>query len=112
MSRSRLDQVNANIKRELGMIIHEESDEPSLLLSVTRVETAPDLKSAKVFISSLGSSADVRKLVQKLNKRRSFFQKELRKRIIMKFMPKILFVVDETWLRGRRIEEVIDNVQK
>lgn len=110
MGRARLDQVNENIRRELSQLLHQEFEGAvAHLLSITRVETTPDLRLAKIFISALGSEKDINQLVRKLNRGVASWQMALSQRIVLKFMPRLRFFADDSLLKARRIHDLIDN---
>ena len=56
---NRMDRVNEEFKRELGKIIDQDLKNPNItgLISVTKVKTSPDLKTAKVYISIINSKS-------------------------------------------------------
>ena len=61
MAYRRVDRVNALLQRELATLISEELRDPRIAFpTVTGVETTPDLKTARVFVSVLGASGLIR----------------------------------------------------
>ena len=56
---NRMSKVDEEIKRELSVIISQDLKNPNItgLISVTKVKTSPDLKSAKVYVSILNSKS-------------------------------------------------------
>ena len=68
MAYRRVDRVNALLQRELATLISEELTDPRISFpTVTSVETTPDLKTARVFVSVLGNEDAVATTMQALN---------------------------------------------
>ncbi len=81
------------------------------IVTVTEVRASPDLKNATVFILRLGQG-DVSELLPALNEAASYFQREIAKRIKMKFTPRLRFVSDDSFERANRIEELLHKLPK
>jgi|ETNmetMinimDraft_20_1059909.scaffolds.fasta_scaffold67045_2 ribosome-binding factor A len=108
----RIEQVNSLIQKDLGVIMSRELELPnSAFVTISRVETNPDLKSSKVFVSILpeDNQEEVLLLLQKNTIR---LQQELVKGLSMKFSPKIEFVIDEVEEEAARIEGLLDDISK
>jgi ribosome-binding factor A len=79
-----------------------DADERLRLLTVTSVETAPDLRRAVVFLASLNEEA-----AEALEERRSQVQRHVGRQVRMKRTPKLEFVADPAISAGARVEEVL-----
>ncbi|MFZ4115950.1 MAG: 30S ribosome-binding factor RbfA [Chthoniobacterales bacterium] len=108
----RLVRVSELLKRELGMILSRELRFEAPLVSVRAIDITPDLKRAHVFISALGTGAQKKEAMAVLHKNRSFLQKELSKRVILKYTPHLLFELDESIERGTRIIDLLDKLDQ
>ena len=107
----RVEQVNSLIQKDIGSIISRELEMPSgSLLTITRVRTRPDLKTAKIFVSILPDSKTEEVLLY-LSKNQKLLQKELAKNLTMKFSPKIEFFLDETEKEANKIEAILDSLK-
>ena len=82
------------------------------LVSVRAIDITPDLKRAHVFISALGTGAQKKEALQVLHKNRSFLQKELSQRVILKYTPHLLFALDESIERGTRVIDLMNQLDK
>ena len=104
-------RVNELVKRELSGIIAREINFEGALVSINAVDVAPDLKSAHVFVSTLGADnrADV---VDKLEARRPALQAELSRHVVLKFTPHLIFHLDESIKRGARVLEILEDLGK
>ena len=108
-------RVGEMIKQALGMIfIRDEAKLPDLdtkNITVTEVRMSPDLKTAKAFVLPLeGKNAN--EVIEKLKEFSYIIRKVLSKKIVMKFLPKILFVKDDSFDYAERIENLIKQTHK
>ncbi len=108
-------RVGELIKQSLSMIfIREEAKIPNLdtkSITVTEVRMSPDLKNAKVFVIPLGGK-DADKVIDKLKEFSFVIRKVLSKKIMVKFMPKVFFVNDNSFDYAEKIENLIRQTQK
>lgn len=110
MSR-KIEKVNSLIAEESGRIISLRlKNQCSGLITVTGAECADDLKSAKIWVSFMGAEPeDGMKL---LNKNIYDIQKELNRRIEMKFVPRIRFVLDKSGENVAKIDKLLKKEKK
>lgn len=94
----RNDQVNDLLRKELSDLVREDINDPRLLglITITRVDTSPDLKQARAHVSVLGSDDDRASTMEALESARAYLRRELGKRINMRYTPNIRFVSDTT----------------
>tara|TARA_B100000963_G_scaffold100096_1_gene86523 strand:- start:2092 stop:2457 length:366 start_codon:yes stop_codon:yes gene_type:complete len=108
-------RVGEMIKQSLSMIfLKEEAKIPNVLtkeITVTEVRMSPDLKTAKVFVIPLGGK-NSDEIVKKLKEFSFIVRKVLSKRIMMKFLPKLFFVKDESFDYAEKIENLIKQANK
>ena len=108
----RVLQVNQVIQRELSQIILREVEFHSgTLVTVTRVETSPNLKEAKFYISSIPDD-QTPKILEILNKLIYQLQQGLNKRLNMKPVPRIRFIKEAKTKEAARIEELLEQIKK
>jgi ribosome-binding factor A len=105
----RMLRVNEVVRRELSGILAREISFEGALVSINHVKVTPDLKSAHVFVSVLGSETG-ESVMKKLEEHRVAFQSELARRVTMKFTPHLLFHLDESIARGSRIVELLQQI--
>lgn len=109
---NRIARINSLIKKELSQIFLREFDVPKdVLVTLTRVETSPDLKFAKVFISVWPQKLK-EKFLSNLGKNVFFFQKKLNKKLTMRNVPKIIFIEEKKLSEAGRIEEILEKLKK
>ena len=108
-------RVGEMIKQSLSMIfLKDEAKIPSINtkeITVTEVRMSPDLKSAKVFVIPLGGK-NTEEIVGKLKEFSFIIRKVLSKKIIMKFLPKLFFVKDDSFDYAEKIEYLIKQANK
>ncbi len=108
-------RVGEMIKQSLGMIfVRNEAKVPELEtnnITVTEVKMSQDLKVAKAFVIPLGGK-NAEETVEKLKKYSFLIRKTLSKKIIMKFLPKILFAKDDSFDYAEKIENLIKQTNK
>ena len=108
-------RVGEMIKQSLGMIfVRNEAKVPNLEtndITVTEVKMSQDLKVAKAYVLPLGGK-NAEETVEKLKKYSFLIRKTLSKKIIMKFLPKILFAKDDSFDYAEKIENLIKQTNK
>lgn len=108
----RLVRVAELLKRELGLLMNRELRFEAPLVSVRAIDITADLKRAHVFISALGTTAEKKQALSLLHKNRSFLQKELSKRVVLKYTPHLLFALDESIERGTYVIDLLDKLDQ
>ena len=79
-------------------------------LTVTGVELSADVRTAKVFFSVLGSPLDRESTTRALERSAGHLRAELKRKVSIKYIPKLVFVFDETPERAHRIESLISQL--
>ena len=108
-------RVGEMIKQALGtLFIRDEAKIPNLStkeITVTEVRMSPDLKTAKIFVMPLGGK-NTEETIEKLKISSFMIRKVLSKKIIMKFLPKLFFVKDDSFDYAEKIENLIKQTNK
>ena len=102
-------RVNQVIRQVLAEEIERlaDADERLRLVTVTSVDTAPDLRQATVYVSSLPDDA-----AEALGERRVQLQRTLGRQVRMKRTPQLAFTVDPAVVAGSRVEEVLRRIRQ
>ena len=97
MSR-RTDRVNEQLREEISTILARQIKDPRLsgVISVTRVVTSGDLRSAKVYISVMGKPETKQTALAGIRSAASFLRRDLRDRINMKHTPFLSYQLDDS----------------
>ena len=108
-------RVGEMIKQALSMIFIRGEAKISEIntkeITVTEVRMSPDLKTAKAFVLPLWGK-NSQEIIEKLKEFSFIIRKVLSKKITMKFLPKILFVKDESFDYAEKIENLIKQTNK
>ena len=103
-------RVGELIKQSLGQIfLRDEAKVPILEtknITVTEVRMSPDLKNARAYVIPLGGK-DTEKAVNVLTEFSYLIRKALSKKIEMKFLPRVSFVIDKSFDYAEKIEKLI-----
>ena len=109
MTTDRMRRVNEAVREVLSARLAEGLKDPRIgFVTVTAVETSPDLRHARVFVSVLGDDADRDRTLTGLGSSHGLLQAEIARELRMKRTPTLEFVYDESIDRGMRITELLD----
>ena len=106
----RMRRVNESVRQVLAEALPGLKDPRIGLVTVTAVETAPDLRHATVFVSVLGSSRKRRASLDGLEAAHGVLQSRLARELRMKRTPQLTFEYDPTVERGVRMTRLIDEL--
>ena len=112
MSR-RSERTSRLIQREISGLLEREVNDPRLskLISVTEVALSPDLKHAKIFVSTLGSEINNKEdILAGFNTASGFLRKELASHLKLKYTPQLSFHYDDSIERGARLLKLIEEL--
>lgn len=113
MASVRYDRINEELKKALSEIIREMKDPRiSSMTTVLLVEATNDLKLAKVRVSVYDKSDDVRReTVAQLNRAEGFIARELGRRVDIRRIPTLKFILDDSIEYAVHISEIINKLQ-
>ena len=105
-------RINSEVQRELSNIIRSEIKDPRInpMTSVVAVEVAPDLKSAKAYISVLGDEKSQKDTLAGLTSAEGYIRRELAKSVNLRNTPQIRFIMDQSIEYGVNMSKMIDDV--
>ena len=102
-------RVDEAVREVLSDAITKQLKDPRVgFVTVTAVETAPDLRRARVFVSVLGDAKVRKRSMQGLQSAHGVLQRAVAAELRLKHTPTLEFVYDDTSERGMRIAELID----
>ena len=111
MASKRLARLNEQLKRELSEMIRTDVQDPRVgLVTVTGVETAGDLGSARVFVRVTGDRTEVETTLEGLKAAAPFLRTALGRTLHVRKVPELRFREDQSFDQARRIEEVLSDV--
>jgi ribosome-binding factor A len=103
-------RVNESVRQVLAEALPELKDPRIGLITVTAVETSPDLRYATVYVSVLGSGRKQRASLEGLEAAHGVLQSRLARELRMKRTPQLTFEYDPTVERGVRMTRLIDEL--
>jgi ribosome-binding factor A len=106
----RLLRVRELLKREIGSILARGYDFDALV-TINDVDVTPDLRKGHVFIGIIGADGRGNAIVARLNRDRGSIQRQLAKRVVLKFTPKLHFKMDGSVERGVRTLSILEELE-
>ncbi len=111
MSR-RIDRVNELLRSEISHLIVRQIKDPRVagVISITEVIASSDLRSARVYVSVMGSENDRHAALDGIRSAASFLRRELRGRVNLRHTPHLTFHLDDSIEEADRILRVMDGL--
>ena len=108
----RTERVDELLRQEIGDILSRELADPRVgFATVTEVETAPDLRHARVWISVIGQKGERDETIATLQRAMSFVRRELGTRLRLKRIPELHVRLDDSAERGTRVLQLITELE-
>jgi ribosome-binding factor A len=105
-------RINEVLREVIGAAISTDLNDPRIgFVTVTSVETSPDLRTAKVFVSVLGSEEEREATLEGLRSSHGVLQSQIAAETRMKRTPTLTFHYDNTVEQGMRISRLLDPEQ-
>jgi ribosome-binding factor A len=109
MPAARMRRVNEAIREIVSAHIAESLSDPRIgFVTVTAVDTSPDLSHARVFVTVLGDTTEREQALAGLASSRGYLQARVGSEMRMKRTPTLEFLYDESTDRGLRISRILD----
>lgn len=109
----RLQRVRELLKREIGEVIRRELPVSEAgLVTVNDVDVSGDLHSAVVFISILGNADQQKRGLVLLTQHRKRIQGLVGRAVVLKYTPRLRFIMDDSVVRGNRVLQIIEDLEK
>lgn len=113
MKSQRLARIDHEIQRILGTLISQELRDPRLaFVTVTRAETADDLRHCKVYVGIIGDRHQVRQTLDALTSASRFLRGELGHKIDLRHTPELTFVEDRSAERAIALAKTLREASK
>jgi ribosome-binding factor A len=110
MPGARMRRVNEALREVIGDAIASDLQDPRIgFVTVTAVETSPDLRTAKVFVSVLGDAEQREATLMGLASSHGVIQRKIADQTHMKRTPTLSFHYDDSVERGDRITRMLDS---
>ena len=112
MASNRIGRINEEIQRELAELIRSLKDpRVQTMISITRVDTTPDLRYSKIYISVLeeSRSADA---IKGLKSAGGWLRRELGARLQLRYTPELVFVADDSIKYGAHMFDLLSKLRE
>lgn len=111
MASNRLGRINEEIQRELSELLRELKDPRvhKTMLSITRVETTPDLRYAKVYVSLLDKEF-TKETLAGLKSSAGYLRRELGRTLQLRYTPELQWQADDSITQGAHILELLSQL--
>ena len=112
MASNRIGRINEEIQRELSALLRTVKD-PRVhgLVSLTHVETTPDLRYAKVYVSVLDKS-DVKDVLRGLRSAGGYLRRALGQALSLRYTPELVFEEDRSIDKGSHILKLLNDIEQ
>ena len=108
MSKERMRRVNEAVREVLSTAIGKDLKDPRIgFVTVTGVDTSPDLRHSRVYVSVLGDETRRDETLAGLASSRGYLQARVAAELRLKHTPQLDFHYDESADRGMRISELL-----
>ena len=113
MASNRLMRINEEIQKELSAMIRNLKDPrvQDTMISITRVETTPDLRYAKVYVSVLDKS-DVKDVLRGLRSAGGYLRRALGQALSLRYTPELVFEEDRSIDKGAHILKLLNDIEQ
>ena len=111
MASNRIGRINEEIQKELASLIRNLKD-PSVqdtMISITHVETTPDLRYAKVYVSFL-QEEKAEDAMKGLKSAGGYLRRELGNALKLRYTPELVWALDDSITYGAKMLELINNL--
>jgi ribosome-binding factor A len=109
---ARTDRIDAQLREEIGEILARHVADPRIgFVTVTSVQTAPDLSHARVWVSVLGTPEERAATLKALRGAMRFVRHELGRRLALRRIPVLHVRLDDAAERGTRMMRLIDELE-
>ena len=109
---ARTDRIDQLLRQEIGEILARDIQDPRIgFVTITDVETAPDLSTARVWVSVIGQPAEREQTIKALQRAMPFVRHELGGRIRLRRIPELIVRADDSAERGTRVLRLLAELE-
>lgn len=109
----RPERLAETIKQEVANILRDEVKDPRVgFATITKVEVSADLRHAKIYVSVLGEKKEQDASMEALQKAKGFIRAELGKRVRLRYVPEVNFILDHSIDYGTRVLKLLNKVKE
>ena len=109
----RTDRLDSQIRAELAELLQREMKDPRVgFTTITRVETARDLGTAKVWVSTMGSEEEREKTMRALTDAAPWLRRQLGERLTLRHVPQLVMRHDDSIEAGDRVLRILRGIEE
>jgi ribosome-binding factor A len=109
----RTERIDQLLRQEISQILAKEIADPEIgFATVTEVETAPDLRHARVWFSVIGQKAEREQTLRALDRAMGYVRRELGTRLRLRRIPELHVRLDDSVERGTRVLQLINELEE
>ncbi|HEY1794271.1 MAG TPA: ribosome-binding factor A [Opitutaceae bacterium] len=108
---NRIVRINELVQREISDILRRRYSAEAVAVTVTEVRIAPDLRDGRVFVAIVGEEEFVQGRFRWLRSIAPQLREELAKRIVIKFLPRLTYLLDTTAGRAAKIHKALNDLE-
>jgi ribosome-binding factor A len=109
----RTDRVDELLRQEIGRILAKDVQDPHIgFATVTKVETAPDLRHARVWVSVIGGVPERAQALAALDRAMGYVRHELGVRLRLRRIPALHVALDDSAERGTRVLQILEELEQ
>ena len=113
MATNRSDRVQEALREEISTIVLNKIHDPRIgFLTITKVELTKDLRYARIYFSVLGTEKEKKLALKGLQSAKGCIKGFLSKRINLRFMPELVFKIDNSLENAQHIYEILNKLDK
>ena len=112
MASNRIGRINEELRKELAELLREVKDPrvQDVMISITRVETTPDLRYAKVYVSFLQEER-ANDALKGLKSAGGYLRRELGARLQLRYTPELTWALDDSITYGAKMLALINSLE-
>ncbi len=115
MATHRIERIDGQIQRELSLLLRQKVKDSRIQeasISVTKVKTAPDLKTAVVYVSIFGRDEEKKEVLAALQKASGYFRSAVGKILKTHSTPAFTFKIDDSVEYGMHIDSILKDLHE
>ena len=112
MASNRIGRINEEIQKELASLLRNMKDPrvQNTMISITRVETTPDLRFAKVYVSFLEEDK-AKDALKGLKSAGGYLRRELGRALNLRYTPELMWALDDSITYGAKMLKLINSLE-
>ena len=112
MASNRINRINEEIQKELASLLRNLKDPrvQNTMISITRVETTPDLRFAKVYVSFLEEDK-AKDALKGLKSAGGYLRRELGRALNLRYTPELMWALDDSITYGAKMLKLINSLE-